>query len=124
MQSGCHSSSLTAWRGAIHTMKQHTINKILEHHAAALTGLSQHQHDAVLNALGAAYTAGNQARPDYNPPTFHGFDSEKLTPDLETIKRAIEQAGPVPQDADDMADYFDRVDTLKREGAKAWAVEA
>lgn len=104
--------------------KSQTITAIYDKQGAALIGLTPHQRDIVLNCISAGYEAGQQARPDYNPPTFHGFDSEKLTPDLETIKRAIEQAGPVPQDEDDMADYFDRVDTLKREGAKAWAVEA
>ncbi len=48
--------------------KSQTITAIFERHGAAFNGLTSTQCAAVFNAMGAAYEAGNQARPDYSPP--------------------------------------------------------
>jgi len=106
--------------------KSQIITAIVKRHGAAFIGLTREQHAALHNAMGAAYTAGNEARPDYEPPEMvgPGFHSEALTPEMETTRRALELAGPVPQDDDAFLVYLDRVDTLKREGAMACACEA
>jgi len=100
------------------------INRIYAHHDDAFTGLSRKQRDAVRNAIGAGYQAGLQAQPTNDMPPMFGPDSETLTPELEATRRALELAGPVPQDDDAFLVYLDRVDTLKREGAMACACEA
>ena len=65
----------------------------------------------ILNAMGAAWTAGNQARPDYNPPTFHRFDSEKQSESAETTAKAqiFADAMPVPDDPHEASAWYDAV---------------
>jgi len=100
------------------------INRIYDHHTAAFTGLSRKQRDAVRNAIGAGYRAGLQAQPTNDMPPMFGFHSETtLTPEMETTRRALDLAGPVPQDDAAFLVYLDRVDTLKRDGAVACARE-
>jgi len=104
--------------------KSQIITAIVKRHGAAFIGLTPEQRTALHNAMGAAYTAGNEARPDYMPPAFYdGGSSEALTPELEMTRRALELAGPVPQDGDAFLVYLDTVERHKREGAMACACE-
>ena len=73
------------------------------------TELSSVLRANILNAMGAAWTAGNQSRPDYNPPPMFGpgFDSEKQSEATTAKAQIFEGMGEVPDDPALASDWYD-----------------
>lgn len=88
--------------------KSKTITAIIKRHGAAFIGLTPEQRDALHNAMRAAWTAGNEARPDYNPPVMLDGDTS------ETIRKAqvFADAMPVPDDPHEARDWYYKVDAM------------
>jgi hypothetical protein len=99
--------------------KSKTIAAIIKRHGSAFIGLTPDQRAALHNAMRAAWTAGNEARPDYDPPTMDGDTSETLTPSDETLARIYGCTLPLPDDIDAMCVRFDEIDAMKREAVMA-----